>query len=44
MSSTHSGIFKAGERPIFSHVFISIPRKLNEQITKAQLILNLAGV
>lgn len=44
MSSSHSGVFKAGEQLIFFHVFISIPRKLNEQIKKAKLILNLAGV
>lgn len=44
MSSSHSSIFKADEQLILFHVFISIPRKLNEQITKPKLNLNLAGM
>jgi len=43
-SSSHSGVFTAGEQLIVFHVFISIPRKLKEQITKSKLILNLPGV
>lgn len=44
MSSSHGGIFKVGEQLIFFHVFISISRKLQEQTTKAKLVLKFVKV
>lgn len=44
MSSSHSSMFKTDEQLMLFCVFISIPRKLNEQITKPKLNLNLAGM